>query len=77
MERIWETQKKLDELTQPGWGDMADYCGEREKMYGTSEWQVPGVVQHETADDAASLAPSTFDDPTETIDRVPGKWQML
>jgi len=29
MERLWQKQMKLDELTQPGWGDAADYFRER------------------------------------------------
>jgi len=28
MERFWQKQTKLDELTQPGWGDVADYFRE-------------------------------------------------
>jgi len=28
MERFWQKQIKLDELTQPGWGDTADYFRE-------------------------------------------------
>jgi len=28
MERFWQKQTKLDKLTQPGWGDAADYSCE-------------------------------------------------
>jgi len=36
MERFWQKQMKIDELTQPGWEDAADYFREREKKYGTT-----------------------------------------
>jgi hypothetical protein len=36
MERFRQKQMKLDELTQPGWEDAADYFRERDKKYGTS-----------------------------------------
>ena len=32
MERLQEKQMKLDQLTQPGWQDAADYFCERDKM---------------------------------------------
>jgi hypothetical protein len=36
MEWFRQKQMKLDELTQPGWEDVADYFCEQDKMYGTS-----------------------------------------
>jgi hypothetical protein len=36
MERFRQKQMKLDELTQPGWEDAADYFRERDKRYGTA-----------------------------------------
>jgi hypothetical protein len=44
MERFQQNQMKLDELTQPGWEDAADYFCERDKKYGTTELRVPAVV---------------------------------
>jgi len=41
MERFRQNQIKLDELTQPGWEDAADYFHERDMKYGTSELIVP------------------------------------
>jgi len=35
-----------------------------------------GCLQPQTAHDAASSAQTTFVEPIETIDSVPGKWQM-
>jgi len=31
LERFWPKQMKLDGLTQPGWGDVADYLCEKDK----------------------------------------------
>jgi len=45
MQRYRQNQIKLDELTQPGWGDVADYFGGRENKYGRTELQVPAVVK--------------------------------
>jgi len=45
MERFRQKQMKLDELTQLGWEDAADYFCERDKKYGTFELRVPAVVQ--------------------------------
>ena len=42
----------------------------------TTEWDFPAVVQPQTVDDAASSVLTTFDDPMETLDSVPGKFQM-
>jgi hypothetical protein len=45
MESFRQKQMRLDELTQPGWGDAANYCRERDKRYGTAESKVPGVIK--------------------------------
>jgi len=76
MERFWQKQMKLDKLTQQGWGDAANYFRERDTKYGTTELNVPAVVQLQTADDAASSVPTPFSEPLETLDSVPGKLQM-
>jgi len=76
MERFREKQLKLDQLTQPRWGDAVDYLCESVKKYGMTEWEVPAVVQPQTADDAASSAPTTFGDSGETLASVPGKLPM-
>jgi len=44
MEMFCQMQMKLNELTQPGWGDAAHYFFEREEKYCTSEWRFPAVV---------------------------------
>jgi len=39
-----QMQMKLDESTQPGQGDAANYFSERDEKYGTTELKAPGVV---------------------------------
>jgi len=45
MEHYRQKQMMLHELMQPGWGDAADYCCERDKKYGTTKFKVPALVQ--------------------------------
>jgi len=76
IERFWQKQMKLDELTQPGWENAADYFCEGDKKYRTSELGVPAVVQLQTDDDAATPAPTTFGEHMECLDIVFGILQM-
>jgi len=70
MQRFRQKQITLDELTQPGWGDAADYLCERDKKYGTTEWKVPAVVQFQKVHNAASPAPTRCGEHMEILDRV-------
>jgi len=72
MERFWQKQMKLDELTQPGWDDAADYFCERDMKYGTSELRVAAVVQLQTNDDAPAPPTTTFRELMESVNIVPG-----
>ena len=72
MERFWQKQMKLDELTQPGWGDAANYIRERDMKYRTTELQVPAVVTSQTDQVAAAPPPTTSGQLIETLDIVPG-----
>jgi len=72
MERFRQKQMKLDELTQPGREDAADYFREQDTMYGTFELRVPAVVQTQTNDDAPAPPPTTFGELIESVDIVPG-----
>jgi len=72
MERFRQKQMKLDELTEPGWDDAADYFREQDKKYGTFELRVLAVVQPETNDDAAAPPPTTFGELMASLDIVPG-----
>jgi len=77
MERFWQKQMKLDKLTQPGWGDAADYFRERDKKYGTSQFKVPAVIRSQTDSVAAATLPKTYGELLETLDTVPGISRML
>jgi len=72
MERFRQKQMKLDELTQPGLEDAADFFRERDKKYGTCELRVPAVVQPQTNDDSQAPPPTTFGELMESVDIVPG-----
>jgi len=71
MERFRQKQMKLDELTQPGWEDAADYFRERDEKYSTTELRVPAVVQPQTMNDAPAPPPATFGEQMESLDIVP------
>jgi len=76
MEGFRHKQMKLDEVTQPGRGGAADYFRERDKNYGTTELKVLAVIQPQMAGDAASSVPTTFSEPLEALDSVPGTLEM-
>jgi len=76
MEHFRQQQMKLDELIQPGWGDEANYFGQRDTKYGTTELNIPAVVQPQTADDAVSSELTTFGEPLESLDCHAGQLQM-
>jgi hypothetical protein len=77
MKRFRQKQMMLDELTQPGWGNTADYFCETDKNYGTAELRVPAVVKPQTDHDVAAPALTTFGELMESLDIVPGRSQML
>jgi hypothetical protein len=72
VERFRQKQMKLDELTQLGWEDAADYFREQDKKYGTTELKVPAVVQPQSNDDSPAPLPATFGELMESLDIVPG-----
>ena len=77
MERCWHNQMKLDELTHPGWGDMADNFGERDTKYGTTKSIVPAVVKSQTDQVAAAPPPTPSVELIETLDNLPRRSRML
>jgi len=72
MQRFWQKQMKLDELTQPEWGDAADYFRERNKKYRTSELKVPAIIKSQTDHIAAAPSPKSFGELLETLNIIPG-----
>jgi len=72
IERCWQKQMKLDELTQPGWEDAAHHFSEWEEKYSTSELVVPAIVQPRTDDDTLAAALTTFGVCMQCLAIVPG-----
>jgi hypothetical protein len=66
----------LDEVTQPGREDAADYFWACDKKYGKYELCVPAVVQPQTDEDEAAPAPKTFGELMLGLDLVPGIPEM-
>jgi len=75
-ETVQQKRMRLDELTQPGWGDPADYFCERDMKYGTTELKVPAVVKPQTDTTATTPSPTTFGELMQVLDIVPGQSQM-
>jgi len=72
MERFRQKKIQLNELTQAGWDDVADYLPERDMKYSTSELTVPAVVQLHPNDDAPAPLPTTFGELIKGLEFVPG-----
>jgi hypothetical protein len=76
MESFRQKQLRLDELTQPGWGDAADYFRERDMKYGTAELKIPAVGKPQENSTAATPSPTTFGELMQALDIVPGQSQI-
>jgi len=76
MESFRQKQMRLDELPQPGCGDAADSCQERDMKYGTAGLMVPAIVKPQTETTAATPLLTTFGELMETLDIVPGQSQI-
>jgi len=76
MESFWQKQLWLDELTQPGWVDAADYFRERDMKYGMTELKIPAVGKPQEDWTAATPSPTTFGELMQALDIVPGQSQM-
>jgi len=59
---------RLEELTQPGWGEAANYFGVRDRKYVTAKLKVPAVVMPQTDMPAATPSPTTFEELMQTLD---------
>jgi hypothetical protein len=68
---------KFDELTQPGWGNVADYFPEQDKRNSPTELKVPAVIKSHLDNQAANPAPSKVEEVTESLEIIPGISQML
>jgi hypothetical protein len=70
MESFHPKQMRLDELSQPGWGDAANYFHERDMKYGTAELKVPAVVKHRMDTTAATPSLTTVGKHMQTLEIV-------
>jgi hypothetical protein len=68
---------RLDELTQQGWGDVAEYFCESDMKYGTTELKVPAVGKPQRDSTAATPSPTSFGLVMQALDIVPGQSQLL
>jgi hypothetical protein len=76
LERFRQKQMTIDELTQPGWEDVADYFRERDTKYGTSTLRVPAVVKQQTEVNTPTPVPTTIGESLECLDIIPGILQL-
>jgi len=71
--RFWQMQKNLEKLTQLAWGHTAIYLGETDKMYRTTEWKVPAVVNRQMKHVTATPALTNCVELITYLDIIPGK----
>jgi len=76
MECFRQMQMKIEELTQPRRGEVANYLRDRHKKYEMTDMMVPAVIQLQKQDDGASSSRSTFGDSMQTLHTVPRKSEM-
>jgi hypothetical protein len=70
MESFLQRQMRLDELTQPGRGDAANYFSEREMRYGTAKLMVPAVDTPQIDTTTATTSPITVGEHMQTPEVV-------
>jgi len=76
MESFRQKQMRLDELTQPGWGDAANNFRERDMRYGTAELMVPAVVKPQIDSTTATPSPISIGEHMQTPEIVRGRSAM-
>ena len=76
IKRFPQKQIKLDELTQSGWEDAADFIREKDTKTNISELSVPALVQPQTDDAAVAPSPTTFAEFMECLNIIHALSQM-
>jgi len=76
LENFRQKQMRLDELTQPAWGDAANYFCERDMRYGTAELKVLAVVKPQIDMTTATRSPITVREHMQTPEIVRGESEM-
>jgi len=71
-----QNQLRLDNPTQPEWGDVADFLRETDMKYGTTELKVLAVGKPQADSTAATASPTKVGELMQTLDIVPGHSQM-
>jgi len=66
----------VDELTQSGWGDIANYFRVRDMMYGTAKVKVLAVVKPQIETTAATTPPSICAEHMQTLEIILRESQM-
>ena len=67
IESLQQKQMTLEELTHPGRGDAANFCRERNMLYGTPDFKVPTVVKPKIDMTAATPSLTTFGEQLQTL----------
>jgi len=75
MESVRQKQMRLDELMQPGWGEVGDKLRERDMKHGTTELKILAVLKPQTDMTAATPSPITFGELMQVLDVVPEQSQ--
>jgi len=73
---FWQQLMRLEELMQPGWGDVVDNFSQSDMNYRMAELMVAAVVKPQTQSTAATPSPTTFEELMQTLDTIPGLLQM-
>jgi hypothetical protein len=76
MESFRQTLMRLDESTQLGWGDAANYFSERDIRYGTAKVKVQAVVKPQIDSTTATPSPITVGEHMQTPEIVRGQSEM-
>jgi hypothetical protein len=77
MESFQQKLVRLDQLTQPGWGDATNYFHERDMKYGSAELKVLAVVKPQRDTTAATSSQTTVREHMQTRAIVRGQLEML
>jgi hypothetical protein len=70
IENFRHNQMRLDKLTQPGWGDAANYFRERDMKYRTAELKLLAVGKPQIDTTAATPSPMTVGEHMQTPEIV-------
>jgi len=72
IERFWQMQMELDQLTHLGWWDAASYIRESEEELSTTELKVSAKVKPHAHKNKATPERSTFGELMVAADIIPG-----